>query len=104
MTCCTAPAVNPTRPGNTTCWTSPARPLPRFCTTARRRFARRYKPDLVKFDFGYEIPALDTVAPHDMNWAGERMLWKGLDVVTKAMREENPDIVVMYYELSPLVR
>jgi hypothetical protein len=67
-----------------------------------RKFVRRYKPDLVKFDFGYEIPALDTVAPHDMNWAGERMLWKGLDVVTTAMREENPDIVVMYYELSPL--
>jgi len=31
-----------------------------------------------------------------MNWAGERLLWKGLDVVVKAMREENPDIVVMY--------
>jgi alpha-galactosidase len=56
------------------------------------KFVRRYKPDLVKFDFGYEIPALDSVAPHDMNWAGERMLWKGLEVVTKAMREENPDI------------
>lgn len=67
-----------------------------------KKFARRYKPDLVKFDFGYEIPALDTVAPHDMNWAGERMLWKGLDVVVKALREVNPDIVVMYYHLSPL--
>ncbi|MDR3676628.1 MAG: hypothetical protein P4N24_14140 [Acidobacteriota bacterium] len=67
-----------------------------------RKFARRYKPDLVKFDFGYEIPALDTVAPHDMSWAGERLLWKGLDVIVKAMREENPDIVVMYYQLSPL--
>lgn len=66
------------------------------------KFAQRYKPDLVKFDFGYEIPALDAVAPHDMSWAGERMLWKGLDVVTSAMREVNPDIVVMYYELSPL--
>jgi hypothetical protein len=63
---------------------------------------RRYKPDLVKFDFGYEIPALDTVAPSDMSWAGERLLWKGLDVVASALREENPDIVVMYYELSPL--
>ena len=56
----------------------------------------------MKFDFGYEIPALDTVAPRDMSWAGERLLWKGLDVVVKALREENPDIVVMYYELSPL--
>jgi len=67
-----------------------------------KKFVRRYKPDLVKFDFGYEIPALDTVAPRDMSWAGERLLWKGLDVVAKALREENPDIVVMYYELSPL--
>jgi hypothetical protein len=67
-----------------------------------RKFARRYRPDLVKFDFGYEIPALDTVAPHDMSWAGERLLWKGLDVVVKALREENPDIVLMYYGLSPL--
>ncbi len=67
-----------------------------------RRYVRRYRPDLVKFDFGYEIPALGTAAPYDMRWAGERMLGKGLDVVVKSMRQENPDIVVMYYELSPL--
>jgi len=67
-----------------------------------RRFVRRYKPDLVKFDFGYEIPVLDEIAPHDMHWAGEKMLAKGLEVVVGAMREENPDIVVMYYHLSPL--
>lgn len=67
-----------------------------------RQFVRRYKPDLVKFDFGYEIPTLDTVAPYDKRWAGERMLAKGLSVIVNAMRQENPDIVVMYYELSPL--
>jgi hypothetical protein len=67
-----------------------------------KRFVRRYRPELVKFDFGYEIPALDMAAPHDLIWAGERLLWKGLDVVVTALREENPDIVVMYYELSPL--
>lgn len=67
-----------------------------------RRFVRRYKPDLVKFDFGYEIPTLDSVAPYDKHWAGERMLAKGLGVVVGAMRQEKPDIVVMYYELSPL--
>lgn len=71
-------------------------------TGLARRYVRRYKPDLVKFDFGYEIPDLGTAAPHDMRWAGERMLGKGLDVVVKAMHQENPDIVVMYYELSPL--
>ena len=67
-----------------------------------RKFIRRYAPDLVKFDFGYELPALAEGAPHDMKWAGERLLAKGLDVVVGAMREEKPDLVVMYYSLSPL--
>jgi hypothetical protein len=66
-----------------------------------RKFVRRYKPDLVKFDFGYELPAVAKAAPKDKRWAGERMMWKGLDVVITAMREENPDLVVMYYQLSP---
>jgi hypothetical protein len=67
-----------------------------------RRFIRRYQPDLVKFDFGYELPGLDEGAPRDMKWAGERLLAKGLEVIIKAMRQENPDVVVMYYSLSPL--
>ena len=29
-------------------------------------------------------------------------MWKGLDVLITAMRKENPDLVVMYYNLSPL--
>jgi hypothetical protein len=67
-----------------------------------RKFIRRYQPDLVKFDFGYELPALAEGAPLDMKWAGERLLAKGLDVVVGAMRQEKPDLVVMYYSLSPL--
>jgi hypothetical protein len=63
---------------------------------------RRYKPDLLKFDFGYELPAVGIAAPLDKNWTGERLMLKGLEVVIKAMREENPDLVVMYYNLSPL--
>jgi hypothetical protein len=66
-----------------------------------RKFMRRYKPDLVKFDFGYELPPVSKAAPKDKQWAGERMMWKGLDVVIRAMREVNPDLVVMYYQLSP---
>jgi hypothetical protein len=31
-----------------------------------------------------------------MNWAGERILLKATEVVVGAMREENPDIVVMH--------
>ncbi|MCL5006223.1 MAG: hypothetical protein M1404_06780 [Acidobacteria bacterium] len=67
-----------------------------------KQFIRRYNPDLVKFDFGYELPALASGRPKDMNWAGEKLLLKGLDVVVKAMREEKPDLAVMYYSLSPL--
>lgn len=69
---------------------------------ACRRFIRRYKPDLVKFDFGYEVPPMAVVAPQDRAWAGERFLWKGLDVAIGAMKQENPDLVVMYDQLSPL--
>jgi hypothetical protein len=67
-----------------------------------RAFMRRYKPDLLKFDFGYELPAVGIAAPLDKNWIGERLMLKGLEVVIKAMREVNPDLVVMYYNLSPL--
>jgi hypothetical protein len=68
-----------------------------------KQFIRRYKPDLIKFDFGYELPSLDVAAPADMNFAGERLLQKGLEVLVGAMKEENPDLVIMYYGLSPLL-
>lgn len=68
-----------------------------------KEFMRRYQPDLIKFDFGYELPSLDIAAPQDKNWAGERLLQKGLEVIVGAMKEENPDLVIMYYGLSPLL-
>jgi hypothetical protein len=74
----------------------------RVLTALVRQFIRRYKPDLFKFDFGYELPAMRVAAPQDKSWTGERLMRKGLDVVLTAMREENPDLVVMYYQLSPL--
>ena len=67
-----------------------------------KRFVRRYKPDLFKFDFGYELPPVAEAAPQDKRWSGEKLMMKGLDVVINAMREENPELVVMYYQLSPL--
>ncbi|MEO6924159.1 MAG: hypothetical protein ABI142_10065, partial [Bryocella sp.] len=67
-----------------------------------RTFVRKYKPAVVKFDFGYELPAVRTAAPYDKKFAGERILRKGLEIIVGAMRQEDPDIVVMYYQLSPL--
>ncbi|HEX5484217.1 MAG TPA: hypothetical protein VFZ08_16485 [Terriglobia bacterium] len=66
------------------------------------KFIHRYNPDLVKFDFGYELPSVDIAAPQDRRWSGERLMKKGLEIVVGAMREVNPDIVLMYYQLSPL--
>jgi hypothetical protein len=81
-------------------FTQPA--VEKVLTGLVKKFIRRYKPDLFKFDFGYELPAVGIAAPQDKKWTGERLMWKGLDLVIKAMREENPDLVVMYYQLSPL--
>ena len=67
-----------------------------------RKFIRTYKPDLLKFDFGYEMPSVANAAPRDKKFTGERLMRKGLDVLINAMRKENPDLVVMYYNLSPL--
>ena len=67
-----------------------------------KEFIGRYRPDFVKFDFGYEIPSLAVAAPKDMNWAGERFMLKAMQVIVNAMREVNPDLVVLYYSLSPL--
>jgi len=74
----------------------------RLLSTLAKKYVRRYKPDLVKFDFGYELPAISAAAPKDTRWAGERLLQKGLDVVVRSMKEEKPDLVIMYYCLSPL--
>jgi hypothetical protein len=74
----------------------------RVLTDLVRKFMRRYKPDLFKFDFGYELPSVSVAAPQDKHWTGERLMWKGLSIVIDAMRKENPDLVVMYYQLSPL--
>ena len=67
-----------------------------------RTFIRRYKVDLLKFDFGYEMPSVADAAPRDKRFTGERLMRKGLDVLIRAMRKEDPDLVVMYYNLSPL--
>ncbi|NGN65305.1 hypothetical protein G5C51_15530 [Streptomyces sp. A7024] len=66
------------------------------------RFVRRYRPSLVKFDFGYELPSLATARPHDPRLGGERIFGHAVELVVDALRAADPDIAVMYYSLSPL--
>jgi len=48
------------------------------------------------------MPSVADAAPRDKKFTGERLMRKGLDVLINAMRKEDPDLVVMYYSLSPL--
>lgn len=68
-----------------------------------RTFARKYRPDLIKFDFGYEIPEMKTAQPADPTLAGDRFLQEALQLIVGTLREELPDLVMMYYGISPLM-
>ena len=68
-----------------------------------RRCVERYQPDLIKCDFGYELPTLDNSRPFDARFRGERLLLRGLEVILGAMKSVKPNLVVMYYGLSPLL-
>ncbi len=67
------------------------------------KFMKRYHPDIVKLDYMYEVSPLNICAPKDMKFAGEKFLDKALEVLVSAFREVNPDIVTMYYHVSPLL-
>jgi len=64
---------------------------------------KRYRPSVLKFDFGYEMPPLSVAAPADRRFAGERLLIKTMDIIAGAVREVDPDVVIMYYGLSPFL-
>jgi hypothetical protein len=68
-----------------------------------RALVERYRPKLIKIDFGYEIPTPDIAAPHDLRWAGERLFQKLLEVVVPAIRQADPEVAIQYYALTPLL-
>ena len=82
----------------------PTQPEVQAAITAQiKEFVDRYDPDLVKFDFGYELPSLALAMPADPALSGERLLQCALEVIVSALRSAKPDIAVMYYSLSPLL-
>ncbi len=64
---------------------------------------RRYRPGLIKFDFGYEMPPLSLAAPADMAYAGERLLLRAAQILANAVRAVDPDVAILYYGLSPFL-
>ncbi len=67
-----------------------------------RRLARTYRPALVKFDFGYDIPTPDVAGPHDPSQGGERLFLRFLEVIVGALKAADPQVAVLYYCLTPL--
>ena len=67
-----------------------------------RHLVETYRPALVKIDFGYEIPTPDIAAPHDLEYAGERLFLRFLEVVVGAIKAAEPSVAVLYYCLTPL--
>lgn len=64
---------------------------------------RRYRPGFIKFDFGYEMPPLALGAPADMSYAGEQLLLKAAQLLSSTVRAVDPDVVILYYGLSPFM-
>lgn len=67
-----------------------------------RHLVRAYRPALVKIDFGYEIPPPGVAGPADPSRGGERLFAEFLRVVAGAVKDEDPQITILYYCITPL--
>lgn len=59
---------------------------------------------LLKLDFGYGLPSLESAAPRDPSLRGERLASTLYNLMAGAAREIDPDITLQGWGLSPLQR
>ena len=64
----------------------------------------KYRPVLLKLDFGYGLPSPNSGVPRDTKLRGERYSLRLLEIIAEAARSINPDVAIEYYSLHPLVR
>ena len=79
---------------------------PEVQANIRRRviaMMQTHKPEFIKFDYGYGHPSLDVACPADSKLAGEAFFLKAAELLADAARSVNPDVVIMYYGLTPLM-
>lgn len=67
-----------------------------------RRVMERYRPALLKIDFGYGVPGPDACAPRDPSLRGERLSYTLARLVADAAREVDSSVTIMYVTLNPL--
>ncbi|MDV6330680.1 TIM-barrel domain-containing protein [Asticcacaulis sp. 201] len=79
---------------------------PEVQANVRRRIVammEAHRPEFIKFDYGYGHPSLDVACPADSRLAGEAFFLKAAELLADAARSVNPDVVIMYYGLTPLM-
>ena len=64
----------------------------------------KYRPVLLKLDFGYGLPSPNTGVPRDPALRGERLSLRLLEIIAEAARSADKDVAIEYYSLHPLWR
>ncbi len=75
-----------------------------FIREKTRRLVLELGAKLLKLDFGYGMPALESAAPRDPALRGEMLAATLYRLMSEAAREANPDISLQGWGLSPLQR
>jgi len=73
----------------------------------RRRTVRlmeRYRPALLKLDFGYGLPSPHAGVPRGPLLRGERFSFRLIEIIAEAARSVDRDVAIEYYSLHPLWR
>ena len=65
---------------------------------------QRYRPVLLKLDFGYGLPSPNAGVPRNPSLRGERFSLRLLEIIAEAARSINPNVAIEYYSVHPLVR
>ncbi len=73
-----------------------------FITERTIRIMKTVSPALLKLDFGYGMPSPSMGVPRNPAYRGERFSAELLKLIARAARSVNPNVVIMYYGISPL--
>ncbi|MEI6033541.1 MAG: hypothetical protein WCS65_04560 [Verrucomicrobiae bacterium] len=75
-----------------------------FIRQKTRRLVKTFGAKLLKLDFGYGAPSLESAAPRDPSMRGERLASTLYGLMSEAARECDPSITLQGWGLSPLQR
>lgn len=73
-----------------------------FLQERTRKTMALLKPGLIKLDFGYGLPNPNMGVPANPLYRGERYSFELVRLITAAAKSVNPDVVMLYYGISPL--